>query len=315
MFILLLFGVSSEYFSGLGALNRSTSFSRDKRNFKKGVIKFEQVDLNFYNDFIEFLQKEKNHSHNTVGKYITTLKVMLNRATDDGINTTFQYKLKRFATLKEEVSKIFLNENELVKLYELKFKPYQTGLERARDLFLIGCYTALRYSDFTTIQHENIVQVWDNDQGKNIDFLKIKTDKTGQVVTIPLHWIVKEIFTKYNYELPPQITNQKFNEHLKELGAMAKIKDKTEVTKTKGGLKVSTYFEKWQLITTHTARRSGATNMYLAGIPALSIMKITGHKTEKVFLKYICIDSEQNAILMQKSKFFAQKPSHLSIAN
>ena len=304
-----------KYNTLLSLLKEFTKHESYKRGFKKGLIKFEQIDLNFYNDFIEFLQKEKTHSHNTAGKYITTLKVMLNRATEEGINTNLQYKTKRFATLKEEVNKIFLSENELLKLYNLKFKPNQKGLERARDLFLIGCYTSLRYSDFTTIQPENIVKVWDQELQREIELLKIKTDKTGETVTIPLHWIIKEILTKYNYQLPPQITNQKFNEHLKDLGEKAEINDKIVESKTIGGYKVSTNFKKYQLITTHTARRSGATNMFLAGIPAISIMKITGHKTEKVFLKYICIDSEQNAVLMQRSKFFSDKPSHLSIAN
>ena len=46
---------------------------------------------------------------------------------------------------------------------------------------------------------------------------------------------------------------------------------------------------------THTARRSGATNMYLAGIPTIAIMKVTGHKTEREFMKYIKITEEQTA--------------------
>ena len=58
------------------------------------------------------------------------------------------------------------------------------------------------------------------------------------------------------------------------------------------------------MITSHTARRSFATNAYLADIPAISIMKITGHKTEAAFMKYIKISEEENAIQLQTSKFF-----------
>ena len=53
--------------------------------------------------------------------------------------------------------------------------------------------------------------------------------------------------------------------------------------------------EKWQLVSTHTARRSFATNMYLMGVPSITIMRITGHKTEKAFMRYIKLDEEQHA--------------------
>ena len=63
-------------------------------------------------------------------------------------------------------------------------------------------------------------------------------------------------------------------------------------------------YKKYELVSTHTARRSGATNMYIAVIPTLAIMKITGHKTEKAFLKYIKISEEENAEMLAKHCFF-----------
>jgi integrase len=71
--------------------------------------------------------------------------------------------------------------------------------------------------------------------------------------------------------------------------------------RTKEGV---TYIEKYNLITTHTARRSGATNMFLAGIPAQSIMKITGHTTESSFMKYLRISKDANATLIANNPFF-----------
>jgi hypothetical protein len=61
---------------------------------------------------------------------------------------------------------------------------------------------------------------------------------------------------------------------------------------------------KWQLVSSHTARRSGATNMYLAKIPTFRIMLITGHKTEQAFFKYIRITSEENAVILANHPFF-----------
>ena len=88
---------------------------------------------------------------------------------------------------------------------------------------------------------------------------------------------------------------------------MAEINDLVEVVKTKGGLRISETKPKFQLITTHVARRSFATNLYLAGIPSISIMKITGHRTERSFLKYIKISQEENAQKLMEHPYFQPK--------
>jgi integrase len=98
--------------------------------------------------------------------------------------------------------------------------------------------------------------------------------------------------------LPKALTNQKFNVYIKEVAKLAKIKDLTHKAITKGGTNVSKQFEKHELVTSHTARRSFATNLYKSGFPAISIMKITGHKTETAFLKYIKVTPEEHAKLL-----------------
>ena len=100
--------------------------------------------------------------------------------------------------------------------------------------------------------------------------------------------------------MPDAFSSQKMNEYLKNIGSLAEIKDNLETSITKAGERVKTCYKKYELITTHTARRSFATNLYLDGFPAISIMKITGHKTERAFLKYIKITPEQNAELLRK---------------
>ena len=81
--------------------------------------------------------------------------------------------------------------------------------------------------------------------------------------------------------------------------------DDITTTITRGGKRVSSVVKKYQLITNHTARRSFATNLYLAKVPTLAIMKMTGHKTEKSFLKYIRVTSEENAINIAQHPYFA----------
>ena len=139
---------------------------------------------------------------------------------------------------------------------------------------LIGCFTGLRFSDFIQVKRENIIE-----ENK----IKIRTQKTGETVVIPLHPYVKEIFEKYDGELPKPISNQKMNDFLKEVGELAGIDSQVEMSITKGGKLQKNIFSKHELITTPVARRSFASNLYLANVPSITIMKITGHQTGKKF--------------------------------
>jgi integrase len=163
-------------------------------------------------------------------------------------------------------------------------------------LFIIGCYTGLRFSDLSQLRKENII--------KGGHMAKISTIKTGEMVMIPLKGIVKTILNKYEGIVPEALSNQKMNEYLKEVGELAKLNESILITSTKGGKRSTETFKKFELITTHTARRSFASNAYLSGVPTISIMKITGHRTEKSFLKYIKISQEDNANKLIAHPFF-----------
>jgi integrase len=212
-------------------------------------------------------------------------------------NTSFQDE--SFRVVEEETDQIYLNDKELNKIYNLDLSQ-KSSYERVRDLFIIASYTGLRFSDLIQIKAEQFIN--------NATQLKIKTQKTGLKVIIPLHYSVKSILKKYGDKLPPAISNQKMNKYLKEIGNWAKINQTISISITKGGLRVDKNYKKYELITVHTARRSFATNLYLAGVPSLTIMKITGHRTERSFLKYIRVSPEENARLLAKHPYF--KESH-----
>lgn len=103
------------------------------------------------------------------------------------------------------------------------------------------------------------------------------------------------------------------NEYIKEVGELAEIKEKETLFKTRGTLRIESTPSKYELICTHTARRSFATNLYLQGVPSYTIMQITGHKTEKAFLRYIKVSSLQHAILLNQH-FQEKSKSLLSIS-
>lgn len=94
------------------------------------------------------------------------------------------------------------------------------------------------------------------------------------------------------------------NDYLKDIGKFAKIETKVTKVGTKGGLRYEKTFSKWELITTYTARRSASTNLFLAGFEHILIMKITDHRTESSFLKYIRMSKEDNAYKMAENDYF-----------
>lgn len=89
----------------------------------------------------------------------------------------------------------------------------------------------------------------------------------------------------------PHLVDQVINRNIKDVAKEAGLTDLVEIETTKGGVPKKEKFEKWQLVHSHTARRTGATLMYLAGIDIYDIMKVTGHSSPKMLKKYIKADS------------------------
>lgn len=95
------------------------------------------------------------------------------------------------------------------------------------------------------------------------------------------------------------------NKYIKEVAELAGITEAIEVEQMAQGRLVKTIVPKNELVKTHTARRSGATNMYLSGIPSIYIMKITGHQTKKEFMKYIKASEEETAMELMNHPYFS----------
>jgi integrase len=268
-------------------------------------LDFDSITINFYHRFIDFLENRATKHEaaiegwrlkhpsastkpimdlgpNTIGKYIAKLKVFMKQAVILGYTSNVDYM--KFDVPKEETDAVYLTETELEKLYNYDFSNNKR-LERVRDLFIFGAWTGLRYQDFSTIKSENKVLVdgeW---------FLKVFTQKTGELAIIPCAPVVLEIFEKYGANanaLPHSISNQNFNDYIKEA---CKIVGFTE----KGRLITKPELPLYKCISSHTCRRSMATNFYLDGFPTIDLMKITTHKSEKSFLSYIKVSKLDTA--------------------
>lgn len=252
-----------------------------------GEINFEDIDLDFYTSFREYCVVKHGKTPGYFGTLIKCIKTTMNDAHEYGFHISKKHESRNFIKESSTADTIFLDGDKLDKLFHLDLSS-NSKLNKTRDLFLIGAYSGLRFSDFSTIKTQDI----------DGDFIRIKTVKTGERVTIPITKNLRSILDKYNSKIPKPISNQKFNLYLKELGDYAEFRETVNITKYINGKECIVGIPFWQLMSSHTARRSFATNMFKLGIPTILIMAITGHTTEKAFLTYIKMNNDDKATMM-----------------
>ena len=231
-----------------------------------------------------------HYADNTIGGFIKKLKCVLRAAESRGYPVNPAYKSTEFkAQSSVDVDTIYLTREEVERFEKVDLTKKEDGknLELARDIFLVGVWTAQRVSDYNNLKPENI-KVVDNN-GTPMTYISIHQQKTGRLVEIPCNAKVREILNKYPKGLP-HLSDQKINKYIKDIGKMAKIDEVVEVKGSRGGEVIKEYYKKYELICTHTARRTGATLMYLDGIAIYDIMKVTGHKSVTTLEKYIRAD-------------------------
>lgn len=287
----------------LGACHKSETYKAALKNTGRHIeqlAKMMQTEIQTnmgereIENFVYYLREQKLMS-STVKNNLGRLKYLLSKAGQWGyeINATINdYNIKD-----EEVNTIFLTMSELFKIHH--FQDLTAREVEIKDYFLIGCLTALRFSDYSRLQKKNFV-------GNKI---VVRTKKTNTPIQVPMHPIVKEIVLKYNKELPIAPSIQHFNREIKKICKKVGFARKMPYERLIGIERISVMRPKYQFISSHTARRSAATNMYLAKIQPYRIMLITGHKTEKSFFRYIRITREENVKVLARHNFFTCKKS------
>lgn len=258
--------------------------------YQKSKISFESLDYNFYEAFVNYLTYEHLHMRrettirglkkNSVGTSIKQLRIFLR----DRIRRKLikDIDLSDFKILEEEADTIYLTPIEIQILYSLNLAAHPEW-ERFRDMFVLGCLTGLRFSDFNEIKSHDI---------KN-GILYKKQSKSDKWVVIPLRSVAYDILINKFERKVPKTSNEELNRYIKKVGQLAGIDSPIKISFKKGNQDIVTIKPKFSLITTHTCRRSFCTNEFLAGTPPELIMKISGHKSIKDFYKYIRISPEE----------------------
>jgi integrase len=255
---------------------------------KRIKISLEAINSDFYTRFVNYLLNDMNMSNGTANNQIKRLKVFLSYLSDKGLYDSDEYK--KFKLLKSTESDItYLTKEELDKLYLFDLSN-NTRLEKVRDMLVLACTTGLRHSDFSTIKPVNI-------KG---EYLMVRTVKTKDALKIPLNSYSSAILQKYEGKLP-KLSQQKFNDYVKEVGQVCGIDEPTEITKYIGSKRVEKRVPKYKLLSSHTGRRTFVTQSLERGMNAQQIMSITGHKDVKTMMKYVKITDTVKQVAMSKA--------------
>ena len=263
-------------------------------------LMFDFINISFYNDFNIFMEGE-NYALNTIGKHVKNLKTFLNYALAEGYSSNQRFKSKDFKVATETTTEIYLTDLEIKEMFDKDLSKYPE-VELARDIFLMGCYIGQRISDYNGLSENDIVGI---DGFKYFKIKQKKNKKYNREVLCPITKEMREIMNKrYKGKPPSKIAESYLNSYIKQVGQMLEWNELVKCEFTKGGKTITKMIPKYDLIKSHTARRSFCTNKYKAGMSVYDIMLFSGHTTEKEFYKYIRIKDEERASHIVKTGFF-----------
>jgi integrase len=252
--------------------------------YRKATILIKGINDNFKNEFVNYCKAEL-YAQNTIQRAFVFIKTFCKHARFLGIETHNQ--LDGLKIERQKVDKIYLSFEDLTKIETIDKSKLTDSLENAKDWLIISCYTGQRISDFMRFTDEQI-RIED---GKHL--IEFTQKKTGKNMTVPLHPKVLEILKKRNGNFPYKISDQKYNDFIKDVCELAEVNEPTKGSKmvetekdSKVYRKQTGTYKKHELVTSHIGRRSFATNFYTT-IPTSLLINITGHSTESMFLNYI----------------------------
>jgi site-specific recombinase XerD len=249
-------------------------------------LSFDNITMDFYYDYRNFLE-ETQGKRNAFGNHIKVLKRLMRAALEQELHNNTIFRDPAFKTAKQKPGgKIYLTKEEIkaIEALDLDSMPH---LDRERDRFLIAYYFMMRWEDSTRITQEMI-------KG-DLQFITYTQQKTGIECTLPISTPAKRLLQKRNYNFKGDAI-QKSNTKIKTIGSLAGINEVITI----GGVTAP----KFNFITSHTARRSGATHLSLDGIPLQDIMKLGGWKKLQTLQLYLRASGLDVARIAEGYDFF-----------
>lgn len=280
-----------------------------KRFYEANPFTWTDINKSLTDRFVCFMEDE-GYMVKSINKYLVCFRAMVGYALDQGIHGN-SLALKAFSKKKvqesDKAKEIYLTEAELQALYEMRLEGLR---DTVRDVFLVGCYTCQRFSDYSRLERENF-----STTAKGTKIVRIVQEKTGNSVVIPiLNDNLLNIAKKYDYEIP-RVNDVVLNRYIKAIlcelsdtvPTLARLERtvltmKERAKEERGEVsfmrdpKGYVVKPRYDLVSSHTARRSGITNLYLTGLfDSFQMMSVSGHKDEKTFSEYIKLSSDEIA--------------------
>lgn len=296
------FDYFDEFTEEEGALNNWSKGTRVKfqntRNHLTAYnpgLRFEDLTEAGLSNYAIHLREVKYLQNSTIIKQIKLLKWFLRWATVKGYCQTLDYINFKPKLKTTEKKIVFLDWAELMTVYNYPFTDKQKTLERVRDVFCFCCFTSLRYSDVANLKRSDVFD----------GHISLTTIKTADSIKIELNKYSRAILDKYaDQQYPgnralPVISNQKMNDYLKEMGKICGIDQSITITYYRGNERIDEVYPKYELLGTHTGRRTFICNALMMGIAPQVVMKWTGHSDYKAMQPYIDIADSAKAEAMK----------------
>lgn len=298
--------------------NRLTTLKKKLAQFEEACecrLTLEDIDINLLNELVNFFRDSGLHI-NTITSYLELIHAFMHRAFEDNLTRNDIYLYSGFVTAREETDQVYLTNEQIQQMIDIDIsspkkiialiektdfkdderkqylkdsmtKTQAYNLMLARDIFIVGCLTGQRISDYSRINKGMYTSI----QGKK--FIMLEQKKTKKLVYIPLDSRVRQIISKYHGALP-FLQRATVAMKIKLIAELLGWTWNTDFDDSRMGRKYGPRF--CDMISTHTARRSFATNAYKAGVPLASIMAVTGHESEKKLRAYLRLDAEEKGI-------------------
>lgn len=308
--------VTSAYIKGLKVIfNKIIEYQKESCC----TLDLDDMTMKTRNNLVSYWKK-KGLMPNAINSYMTDIRTVAKAAYEDNLTACDGFRHSSFVPRKEEVDNIYLKPEQIQEMLELDLSSKESirriihglnideeeksaelskcrithvrTLEHVRDVFIVGCLTGQRISDYSRISRDMITKI------HGTEFIMLIQQKTDKKVYIPLDRRVRQIIDKYGGRLP-HVSSNEMNRLIKTVGLLLGWTwdcgfDERRLNPRRGR-------RFCDMLLSHTARRSFATNAYKAGVPLPSIQAITGHSSESQLRRYLKLDAEEKAVLALKA--------------
>lgn len=286
---------------------------------RKRTIVWDDITLDLYDDLTRWFL-ERNSRPNTIASFHNCLKCMLYAARDLHLTTRDDFISHKWSIDYEQVDNIYIPESRLKEyavldlndadeltrrltryakdkeeldtlLPSIQREHFRKRLAESRDIFLLGCLTGQRVSDYSRISGDMVETII----GER-PFLHLVQNKTGKDVYVPYSPTIQEIVSRYPDGLP-KVGQREFNQRIKIVGLLCGWIESAGLNERRGLLQYPSQKRFCDAIMTHTARRTFATNAYKNNVPLSAIMAVTGHSSEEMLKRYLKLGSKERALL------------------